>query len=490
MEIGPYTVIGTLFESPDERVLIGYDKALDRQVWIWPHAHDDDDDDDDAAVSDARRDLARLTRLRWINGRRSSGKSWDAYSAIDGQPLLEATDETRDWRGVRFWALDILTELEEGVADRTIRDRLDASYFWLGRDGRIRILDFPCSSPTDRLPDFRPADLDSVQSFMGSLIDQGLAQTSPTSAVPPPPVGVRNYFEQFRSRTFTSVSSMVDQGRRVIELPTVVPLSRRAGNLAILTTFTLMAALVGGVIGYQNMLTAVEYPDWTRLDRHLRRLEAAQIGGETVDSLGTTESLEVYVAGTYRDNLADSQKRWPEAFPVSDARRELGFSVSERLGNVTEADLLVAEAELSEYLAARSAEFTIRTSLIYPALVLVHITALFLCFFAISGVVGAFLFRGGPYLYLFGCAVVTTDGKNASRLRATARSIIAWLPVVGCVPYARLNNYFLADLNYASTALVISLLGMFVMGVGLIWTIVRPERGLQDEIAGTYIVPR
>jgi hypothetical protein len=84
-----------------------------------------------------------------------------------------------------------------------------------------------------------------------------------------------------------------------------------------------------------------------------------------------------------------------------------------------------------------------------------------------------------------GIAVVTRDGSEVSRLRAFWRSVIAW--------------------SLGATAVVIAFLGifltsadfLFIIGVplaacliGIVWAAINPERGLQDRLAGTYLVPR
>jgi hypothetical protein len=99
-------------------------------------------------------------------------------------------------------------------------------------------------------------------------------------------------------------------------------------------------------------------------------------------------------------------------------------------------------------------------------------------FIGAFGIVWAFVLRGGLLLSACGIAVVTGDGKQASRLRAVWRGLLAW----ALVP----------------AAVWLGIDGGFTMGVGAgvlflagaAWAIAHPTRGLQDRIAGTWLVPR
>jgi eukaryotic-like serine/threonine-protein kinase len=129
----------------------------------------------------------------------------------------------------------------------------------------------------------------------------------------------------------------------------------------------------------------------------------------------------------------------------------------------------------------------------------------------VEGIFGLFsgvLFRGGLLLRGLGMAVVNTDGLPASRLRASFRTLIAWLPVLlnaivlyfwmSRQPSIPADRGFVVrgigvdlskgvseiELLWVSSALV----ALFICGA--LWSAITPERGPQDRIAGTYLVPR
>jgi hypothetical protein len=95
---------------------------------------------------------------------------------------------------------------------------------------------------------------------------------------------------------------------------------------------------------------------------------------------------------------------------------------------------------------------------------------------AVLGLLSAATWRSGLWLRAFGIAVVTRDGSEASPLRAASRAALAW----SWIP-AQL-------LAVACRAPVLPVVAL--EAIALIYASVHPERGLQDRLAGTYLVPR
>ena len=95
--IGPYIVpeaVATEASAVREPIVVsGYDDRLRRAVWIelLPPGV--------PPLPAWRRDLGRPGRARWLSGRRSDTDSWDAYEAMDGQPLLDAVATAQPGRG-------------------------------------------------------------------------------------------------------------------------------------------------------------------------------------------------------------------------------------------------------------------------------------------------------------------------------------------------------------------------------------------------------
>ena len=83
---------------------------------------------------------------------------------------------------------------------------------------------------------------------------------------------------------------------------------------------------------------------------------------------------------------------------------------------------------------------------------------------------------------LLGIAVVDASGRPAARWRCAARAFAAWLPIFGGVAVG----------VWGGPALVNGSIGgsVAVFFAGGAYAVARPTRGLQDRIAGTWLVPR
>ena len=109
---------------------------------------------------------------------------------------------------------------------------------------------------------------------------------------------------------------------------------------------------------------------------------------------------------------------------------------------------------------------------------------------AVVALISAFLFRGGLLLRLLGISVVTKDGLDISRLRASFRSVTGWSPywilALACL-IAGLAGFTLdVPLMILALFLAYALLEL----VPASNTEIDPGHGFQDRIAGTWLVPR
>ena len=99
----------------------------------------------------------------------------------------------------------------------------------------------------------------------------------------------------------------------------------------------------------------------------------------------------------------------------------------------------------------------------------------------------ALLFREGPLHRLAGIEIQDRLGRRVSRLRAFARAMIAWTPVfvvVGMLLVIPEGEIFDAVGGLAIVSMALLMLA------GAVYQVLRPARGFQDHLAGTYLVPR
>src|SRR5262249_16000443 len=150
-------------------------------------------------------------------------------------------------------------------------------------------------------------------------------------------------------------------------------------------------------------------------------------------------------------------------------------------------------------------------------LILLHIPALpnsatmgamMLCTVLLPALVGYWT-SGGPAFRLVGLAVRRADGSPVSRWRCGIRNIAAWLLMLlsFCLNFA-LVPFIPKEMaratpggvnvpaQFDSNMWILILIGctvpllMFVQLLGTIYALVRPQRGVQDHIAGTRLVPQ
>jgi hypothetical protein len=102
---------------------------------------------------------------------------------------------------------------------------------------------------------------------------------------------------------------------------------------------------------------------------------------------------------------------------------------------------------------------------------------------AILCIVWAFLFRGGWTLRLMDVALVDVEGRRASRLRCAWRALLFWLPFIIIMS---LGDLIVPHIPYVSDSALLVLLLL----VYLLLALLSLRRGLQDRLAGTYLVPK
>ena len=104
-------------------------------------------------------------------------------------------------------------------------------------------------------------------------------------------------------------------------------------------------------------------------------------------------------------------------------------------------------------------------------------------------IVSSIAVPGGLATRLTGLAVVTRDGNEIGRVRSLARTLIAWAPIL--VWLVLLPNPVVMGFGPASPVPVLAIsLAFGAMIAGVVWTIAATDRGLQDRISRTWVVPR
>ena len=459
--IGPFAVI-----RREGDWTVARDEVLERRVWILQAAPGT------PPVSGPLRDECRTGRLRWLTGRRSEEGNWDAYEAPDGAPLVNFLKGEQPWLRVRSWLLDIADELSASFSERTRIGAAGPDRLWLTREGRVLLLDH--SAPGALCGHARRVhDAASAQEFVRDIASAALPQRIPLHA--------REFLTALQAHEFDSPRSVAAGLRADAEKEAIVNPRRRLLGVIIAPAIALGILLT---ISFSNsrdarrfdMLWASEYGEIPspRLVIEVQKEQA-------VANPLTADRCALVLSGRYGEIIA-SETFWNR--PEAQAWHEAARRVRERDFVPGAAALRKAEDWIAPYIHDRmEREKTLHGWLLGGTDAALN----FLVLCALAGLAGTLIFGVPPGLLMSNLAIVTEYGDPASRIRAMWRGLLGWLPLVlgalalalcQAVPGAAVAFPFVA------IAFVLSLLWLLSL------TVRNPARGLNDMIAGTWLVPR
>ncbi len=490
--VGPYTVRGFLVRSGSEQVLEGYDPTLGRRVWIRSLP------DGTPPLSSGRRDLARPGRLRWLNGRRRSGENWDAYAAVDGLPLKTAVRTKPPWSALRLWLLDLAAEVAEGCSDHTEPEKLALGRIWIGADGRARWLDFPVSDDPPRAAGDRGGH--NVLADLQAVLSQVTSAARPHGdgahgKILPLPVAASGFLRRLKQTGFDSLSELLGALRSLSGTDAAVGRQSRFAQILICAAFPLLSTIAIGTAGYMVQRIPRDYPEWGRLDELLTQVAIMRPRIERGNNEETIRALEVVIASQHR-TLIEDPELWPPGLSERQRERiEDAQDIIDRHPSVTVSELRDAESQLQPVFARIEALQQGRDAVAARS-VSVSMTLL-----GVFGLISTALVRGGLLLRLFGMAVVDASGQPAAFWRVFLRGTLIWGTVIVLFPGYWGNSFLLSRLVPFDALREMSVsvgeygwLGVapsaLLITAAAAWAVLHPSRGLQDRLAGTYLVPR
>ncbi|HTI68659.1 MAG TPA: protein kinase [Candidatus Limnocylindria bacterium] len=491
--LGPYQVLKTLHQAGAAELLLGFDPRLQRHIWIRKLATGT------PPVLPSLRNLARVGRLRWINGRRSSEECWDAYEAGLGEPLLELAQRRQPWNRVRYWLLDLAEELTAAAQDRTLPAKLSLDHVWITSRGVAKILDFPAPlKSSTRFPSSEQMAPNpelflqrvAVIALEGPAIIAKTTRPAPISAPLPP--HAREVLKELEA----GLSATQFAARLKSLLPKLAFASPRRRLAAILGSLTIPAVITAFLIAFVTLVTTMwqGQPEGVRLLLCLNRLKNpihshASAGGQEKD-LKDHEAFEVYVAGHFRPMITNPAT-WTSLAGATLLRsqRHAAEQLIAKRPAPTESELQQASEVVEPFLKDNGPfEWFNPRHELDPKLAIYSVAWTVVLGSTLPSVFAALFFGGGPVLRTMGLAIVKKNGGTASRLRILWRSVIAWSPLL---LLAVLGTKLVSDmetLTWQKAGLIglglIPVLGV-VLGAALL-----PERGLHDRLAGTCLIPR
>jgi uncharacterized RDD family membrane protein YckC len=541
--VGPYAVRDR-FETdrlgPAGIIVRGFDESLRRHVWIHVLPAGS------SPLTAARRDLAEPGRLRWLTGRRSPSEAWDAYDAIDGQPLDALRDTRSDWATVRRWVVDLAETLHNGLVTGSLPP-LSLDRVWVGHDGRAKLNEWPRSRSTAGGPPVAPAPpggtpttdaqtLGDAQRLLRDVI------STTTEGGGPLPLRATEFVRRLETGQFFYSQDLLDSARALTRRPAVVrrpnrflhlvmtafipgtyfvayalpPLLRtlafeRRSELPALTLSLDRLLLLETNVAAKALVERVA-PDRsvteTAADQRMRAYVSSLVGDQTA-----LDAMQVSVSARFGDMLRRRRNDPLLNRFVGGNRLDAGDRALVRHPAPRPADRAKAEAVLEPVMSelavqegparARRTTPIVRLTEVAGA---IHFLALAFTLALLPSLLSALASRGGLGRRWFGLAVVTADGREVSAWRGLARAIIAWSPLVMALVVTMTRPNAVLLLNYPVlpdpffpnspigplaavwlALLVGSATAALAMLAMAVW---RPERSLQDRLAGTWLVPR
>jgi len=478
-------------------VVAGFDDRLRRPVWVelLPEGT--------PAVPGWRRDLGRATRLRWLSGRRQGGDCWDAYEAVDGVPLTDAIAQAQPWSRVRHWTAELASEVSAASKDGSL-PLLAPDRVWIDGDDRARLLDWSPPSPDPVDPaSVKPVlrlygrDLKSSEPFLYGIAVGALRGSDPVQAQQEPadvplPLGARAFLQSLRDGALATPDALEGGASDLLRGPAQFPRSRRALQVAVCAFIpVVMPFAVIGALRTQLRLQATDTRAF-QYDACVSRLASFDKKGDarlTAEQKAEREAIEIFIAEHLQEETREAAAV-ARSFPVyTKAKGQYVFAERAIASHKTRTPQQVKRAD--EAVAKLLASNTTRLEELkgpMPQWALALLTTTWAC--AVIGVfalAGALVTRGGVTLRAVGAALVNSRGEDASRLRALWRAAVAWSPAAIGLLLLRAGPKT-EDLTFGTALL--QTLPLLLLAAGAAWAIRHPSRSLQDQLAGTWIVPR
>jgi hypothetical protein len=243
---------------------------------------------------------------------------------------------------------------------------------------------------------------------------------------------------------------------------------------------------------------AQQHPDVDPLSRCLNRINVSEFPapGEAGERTRERQALELYIAGNLGRYIKDPAVS-PLILAVINADWPgVAEQILDKYPNPSEAELAEAAELVKPLVSDPSLNWVSCVWVVDLAQVVAVCEAILSLYCALA-------FREGPVMRLLGVAVVGRTGARAAWRQVFWRSLVVWSPVIinigiVCCFFWRAAFPFLVDNNpnsllaadriRAATYIVFTPPAVFV-ALGAC-SVLLPQRGLQDRLAGTYLVPR
>jgi serine/threonine protein kinase len=473
--VGPFSIARSLGRTETGELLSAFDPTLRR--WIWIHRLPSDA----PAVPIRLRDTGRSAPVHWLAGERGAA-AWDAYEAVDGEPLRRHLSTGQPWSLVRVWLLDLTRDFDAGLRDDSwFAFSLD--HVWISRQHQLRILPFAVGSTAPE-PAGAPMGFDRLRALVLEIL--GLA-----GARNPLPLPAQEIQHDLSAGVLTDAPSLVAALTGASARDRVTS-GRRVASIALCGAIPALFALTGALVMPYIAPLAAPTDDLLFAMERLMAIESYP----RFASPREHDALEIYIVGRWGSAMGDDafwrrELAPPRRAPFKPAQANAALEsrgrrlLAER-PHVSPAELAAASSQLASFLNQMNGRRdmltnTSRWGIFVGTGVVTLLPGPFL------GTFWALVLRGGFFLRLLGIAVVTRDGRPAARWRTLWRAIVAWWLAPGLGGVAAL---IAGATHHYGVAIAIGISIPVVFLAGAIWAALTPERGPQDRLAGTWLVAR
>jgi eukaryotic-like serine/threonine-protein kinase len=443
----------------------------------------------------SRHDLSRSGRLRWLSGGNLGSERWDAYEALTGSAFRDLITTPQPWNAVRFWLTHLAEELAAAQNDEGYATTMSLDRIWITASGRAVLLDFAAPMQREHVAGATYSGNDAVwvQAFLSDVAAEALHCTRRAARIP---LHARQFLDSLRRGAFDKVEYIVGNLHSLLTKPAEITRQRRIASLALVPALaTIIGMILAGLVVFEQIRSDRIWRDLYP-DRPSMRL-AARIYGAAQDDEGpaaeeTKRVAGIYMAKHFPDVLANATL-WanPDFGDAELYRRDLKSAIDN-------APLVSAEeaARVEQTMTGKLQEKMKEDRILGPLMVIG--TELFFILFSTATVLLSVLIFGvNPVLQLFGLTVVTRDGRRAGRGRLLLRWLVTWsVPAFLACLAGTLGMVILSKVVFdhmpairGIVLIALPLLGLLMLA-GSIVAILRPNRGVQDLICGTCIVPK
>jgi hypothetical protein len=483
--VGPYQVLETLESNAAGQWLLGYDMRLLRKVLI--HQVTPGTPPLEASL----RNLSRVSRLRWISGRRSPTENWDAFEGVSGKPLLRLAGEKQPWRQVRFWLYDLARELSAAEKDGTMPSVLTLDRVWITGEGQAKLLDFPAPGlNANEVPSANSVTVpassssaDRIHCFLGQVAAVAL-EGRPEAAEKPVekiknrlPLHAREFLKKLPK--FDSADAIAGAIKLLLPRLTKVTRPRRAAVVAGCVVFpALFAVFTSYIFSFMDQWKQSNPGVW-EVSTLLQQRGMQSWFMKDPERKDFDRHLAILISGRYRSAL-DDKASWNGALTtamIKDEGRQFAQRSLIDYPAPTKEQITEAEAALKRFIPPPNS--------VKPSPALMFFTMMFGYVF-LPAAIAALLFRGGLVLRIANVTFVRRDGIPASRLRIFWRLLVAWVPCL--ILLCMIGPMQIAQPPIFTTAAIAALYAL--LGFLVILSVLLPTRGLPDYLAGTWPVPR